>query len=155
MMTITEATARNIGTTGDTDGAVMHQRTFLRVTDIARLWGQERARARYREQCRADGRQPEPGEEAAAVDAAGPVAVRTVYAYRRESLRGRYRDNPMPLGVYPDEQPKRGQIPVWAPEEGETLAELEQRVRAWWHTRPGPGAGGGRPRKNPEGRRRG
>lgn len=130
--------ARNIGVPGETSGDDMGRRLFLRASDIARMWGEERARAR----ARAEGR-----DEAAAVAAAVPVKLRTVYRYVQQSRTGLYRTNPMPMPEYPDDEPKPGQIPLWLPEEGETVDDLERRVRAWWHSRPGPGVGGGRPPK--------
>lgn len=112
------------------------QRRFFRLSDVARMWGEEAARAR----ARAAGK-----DEAAAVAAARPVSESAVRKYRVQSLRGRYATHPMPLPIYPDDPPKPGQQPLWVPEDGETLDGLEQRLRAWWHSRPGAGAGGGRP----------
>jgi len=124
------------------------QRPFFRARDIARMWGEERAIAA--------GNDPATAE---------PVDVDTVYSYvkhsqppRRPGARPRrYATNPMPLPTYLNDDGgeldpvngRRGQQPLWLPEEGETLADLERRLRAWWHSRPGPGVGGGRPRKNP------
>lgn len=123
-------------------------RPFFTVRDIARMWGQERAHAA--------------GQDVAS---APPLAEKTVYSYLKHSQpakpgrrqKRRYADNPMPLPVYlnddgepvDQERGRRGQQPIWLPGEGETLAEMERQIRAWWHSRPGPGVGGGRPRKHP------
>lgn len=150
-MTIAMPPCRIIGVPGDTSGDHdMTKRPYLfRASDLARMWGQERARAAAR---RAD-----LTEAAAAVAAAAakPVSLRTVYRYIQQSRTGMYVDNPMPMPHYPDEGPKQGQIPVWIPDEGETIAGLERRIRGWWHSRPGQGAGGGpRPGGKPAGARR-
>jgi hypothetical protein len=143
-MTITALPARNIGVPGETSGGDdMGRRVVLRASDIAQLWGEERARAR------AHAAGLDAAATAAAVAAAEPVKDRTVYRYLQQSKTGMYRTNPMPMPDYPDERPKRGQIPIWVPDEGETVADLERRVRDWWHSRAGAGVGGGRPRKVP------
>jgi hypothetical protein len=115
---------------------VTPSRKFFRLTDVARIWGEEAARV----QARAAGK-----DESAAVAAARPVSESAVRKYRVQSLRGRYAAQPMPLPIYPDDPPKPGQQPLWVPEDGETLDDLERRLRAWWHARPGAGVGGGRP----------
>lgn len=113
---------------------------FFTAADVARIFTEER-QAKENDDARADGRAPV---------TVRPTAVRTVYAYRWWSLPApagqpphRYQDNPMPAPVQLD-----GQRPIWVPAAGETLAELERRFRAWWNSRPGPGVGGGRPRKD-------
>ncbi len=124
------------------------QRPFFRVRDIAHMWGEERATAA--------------GQDPAT---ATPVSEDTVRSYLKHSQEPRrpgakprrYATNPMPLPTYLNDDGgavdpvhgRRGQQPIWLPAEGETLADLERRLRAWWHSRPGPGVGGGRPRKNP------
>lgn len=112
-------------------------RSFLRLSDVLRIWGQERARAH----ARANGQ-----DEEAAVAAARPVAEATYRDYYRQSLAGRYVDRPMPMPSYPEGGTRRGQHPLWVPEQGETLDDLEQRLRTWWNSRPGAGAGSGPPR---------
>jgi hypothetical protein len=100
-------------------------RQYLTVTDIMRIWSEERGQ---------------------------PVSRRTVYAHlddsrpdvpgqpRRKRPR-RYQGNPMPMpaGDVGQRQPL-----LWEPAPGETVADLERRLRAWWHSRVGRGAGGGR-----------
>jgi hypothetical protein len=115
-------------------GAAMpDQPPFFLVQDIARMWGEERARAAGKE-----------------IADATPVAAATVHSYIKHSKpgpRSRYADNPMPaptyLGADDPEASMHGRTPIWQPEDGETMADLEHRIRAWWHSRVGPGVGGG------------
>ncbi len=110
---------------------------YLTVQKVAQLFGEERARA--------DGKD---------VATARPVAIGTVYSYVRDSRApkvggrppGRYTNNPMPLPSRVDGSDDTGPGPqaVWFPGEGESLADLERRIRAWWHSRTGRGVGGGR-----------
>lgn len=117
--------ARNIASSDDgLGGDDMTKLPFFRVDDVARVWGEERAKktgAEYQ-----------------------PLARRTVYWILREARVGRYEDNRPPMPVYPDDGNRRGQTPVWVPDKGETLAGLERRLRKWYRSRPGQGAGGGR-----------
>lgn len=139
--------ARNLASSDGTriGDEMTTQRPFFRVRDIARMWGEERARAAGRD-----------------VATAEPVAEETVYSYLKHSQppkpgrkSRRYAENPMPLPTYlnDDGDPvdpqrgRRGQQPIWLPAEGQTLEELEHELRGWWHSRPGPGVGGGRPPK--------
>jgi hypothetical protein len=123
------------------------KRPFFLVRDVARMWGEERTRAA--------------GGDVATAE---PVSERTVYNYVKHSQPAkpgrrprRYAANPMPLPTYLNDdggdvdpqRGRRGQQPIWLPADGQTLAELERLLRAWWHSRPGPGVGGGRPRKAP------
>src|SRR6266498_2060794 len=86
---------RNIVVAGATSGGDdMSQWPFLRAADIARIWGEERARATARREDR---------DEEQAVAAARPVHIRTVYRYIQQSKTGIYRDNPMPMPEYLDE----------------------------------------------------
>jgi hypothetical protein len=141
-MATTAASARNIGVPGGTSRDDDMDKLFFRVSDLARMWGEENARARARKAGL---------DEAAAVAAAKPVKDRTVLRAIQECKTGRYAVYPMPMPTYPDgEEPKRGQHPLWVPADGETLDGLERRIRGWLlHSRPGQGVGGGRPRKAP------
>jgi hypothetical protein len=109
----------------------------LRVGDVARIWGEERARqdARRRDE-----------DEAAAVRAARPLARRTVWNILTKARTGPYQAQPPPMPDYPGgEDGLGGRRPEWWPQEGEDMAGLEKRLRDWWHTgKPGRGAGGGR-----------
>ncbi len=69
---------------------------------------------------------------------APPLAAATISAYLRDSRPGgRYQDTPIPAPTYDNDTAVRsGQHPRWIPEEGETLADLEQRLRAWFASRP-------------------
>ncbi len=120
--------------------ATQAQRPWLTVADVARIFTEENQR-KEDDLARADGRAPV---------TVRPVAIRTVYAYvqwSRPAPAGRppnrYEHNPMPMPEHLDDQ-----RPLWLPPEGETLADVERRLRAWWTSRPGPGVGGGRPRKD-------
>lgn len=114
----------------------MAPRPFFTVRDIARMWGAERAATLGHAQ-------------------AAPLARDTVLSYLKHSKPDRpgrqphrYANNPMPLPTYinddgepvGDGRDRRGQQPIWLPDEGETLDGLERRLRAWWHSRVGPGA---------------
>ncbi len=72
----------------------------------------------------------------AAVAALIAVKPKTISQYLVESKEGgRYADHPFPT---PDGYIGRG--PYW-------LRRREQEIRTWSETRPGQGAGGGRPRR--------
>jgi len=109
-------------------------RKFFLVTDVARMWGEERARQQ--------------GKDPAT---AKPLSSKTVWWYLNQSMEARpgrrrnlYADNPPPLPVH-----LHLRALAWFPDPGETLADLERRLRLWYHSRPGQGAGGGRPPKTP------
>ncbi len=117
--------ARNITPSDDGLGGVdMARLPFLRVDDVARIWGEERAKKTGSED--------------------RPLARRTVYWILREAKVGMYADNPPPMPIYPDDENQHGKVPVWVPDGRETLTGLERRLRAWYQSRPGQGAGGGR-----------
>jgi hypothetical protein len=158
MNTITYPT-HNMVLPDATEGATMGQRRTLRVKDLTRIWGEEAARQKvHREWAvhlaglddlpegeRVRVREQFAQAEAKAVAGAKPLAVRTVYKYLQLSRNGRYENNPVPVPEYPEGDSRHARIPVWVPEQGETVNDLEARLRAWWHSRPGPGVGGGRP----------
>ncbi len=122
-------------------------RPFFLVRDIAKMWTEERAAAA--------------GLPVALTPPVVDATVRSYVKHSRPTRPGtrqhRYETNPMPAPVYLDPNGRevnpagdlRGYTPYWYPADGEDLAGLERRLRAWWHSRLGPGAGGGRPRKAP------
>ncbi len=99
----------------------------LHAGDVLRLWNEEQARL---------GRKP--------------IKLRTVYATIASCQPAapgkppnRYQDRPIPMPEYPHpDRPRAGQTPFWRPAAGESLAELEQRLREWWASRPGRGRPG-------------
>jgi hypothetical protein len=130
--------ARNLGLEVGTKigGEMIRKQTqagrqpWLTLTDVARIFGEERAIAK--------------GEDPTT---ALPVARATVTSYMKRYKVGtpRYGINPMPTATYPDPTlSPPGQQPLWVPEAGETVEDVERRLRAWWNSRVGPGVGGGR-----------
>lgn len=95
------------------------------LADVARMWTEERARQK--------------GMDPTEVR---PVTAKTVsanIAWSRPAAPGRppnrYQNNPMPLPRYPEpDKPIQGQHPYWEPEPGETIEDLERRIRDWWST---------------------
>lgn len=71
------------------------------------------------------------------------ISKTTVWSYLEKSKPGgRYADPSRPPGPVPTPEASRGtHRPMW-------FAEQEQALRNWWRAKPGPGAGGGRPRKH-------
>lgn len=109
-------------------GEHMNRRPFLTVEDVMRIWGQERARAQ--------GKDPQNAE---------PVSRATVLRYIQANPGGagkrpsRYAHNPPPAATH-----ITAKSLIWLPAENETVAGLELRLRQWWRSRDGQGAGGGR-----------
>lgn len=102
-------------------------RKRLYAEDVLRLWNDEQAKK---------GRKP--------------IKLKTVIAnigYSFPAAPGkppnRYQHKPMPLPTYPDpDRPRAGQRPYWEPGPGETVLDVEERLRAWWNDRPGRGRKG-------------
>jgi hypothetical protein len=112
--------------TRSTVATVTGELPHLKMTDVARIWTDERRRR--------DG------------DDAPAITFNTVKGYvwhSEKAPRGkppnRYQDNPMPASVQIDQRRR-----VWIPAPGETLADLEQELRDWYRNRDGRGSGGGR-----------
>jgi hypothetical protein len=107
--------------------AFLAGRSYLLVADVAKIWGQERARARG-------------VTHPVALRDAAPVAITTVWSYLKESKpNGRYGDNPVPAPTH------HTRVPMWIPAEGKSIEYVADTLRDWWHSRRGRGAGGGRP----------
>ncbi len=115
--------AGNLTSPGKAEGGMM-EKPYLTRADVARIGGEEVARLR--------------GEDPAN---AAPLALSTITAHVRDSQPGsgrRFENHPMPLPVYGnDNAQRRGQIPLWWPQEGETVADLEARLRHWFASRRG------------------
>lgn len=112
-------------------------RRWLTLTDVAKIFGEERAVAA--------------GQDTAT---APPVSRETVtsymFRYRASNPNPRFGTHPMPTATYPDPtMSPRGQQPLWVPDPGETIDDVERKLRAWWHSRVGAGVGGGRPPRVP------
>jgi hypothetical protein len=104
--------------------ASKQRRPFLTVDDVTKIWGEERA-----------------AKKGLPISEANPMSRLTVYANLKASRPGgRYENNPVPTPAYPNEELNpHGQHPIWVPAEGETIEDVEQQLRDWYHNRPGPG----------------
>ena len=108
------------------------ERNFLELHDVAALFGYERQQAEN-VKARAEGREPR---------TYGAFRDETVRNYRTWSKEGdsehgnphRYANNPMPAAG----KLLNGTL-IWEPGEGETLDDVRDALRAWFHSRPGHG----------------
>lgn len=111
---------------------------FFTTADVARMFGQEHA-IKYGK---------DPAE-------AKPLSKETITRYINDSKPddpAHPRKRPGKYAARPIPTPRHVEGPrtpfIWRPKPGQTMADLERELRAWYHSRDGQGAGGGRPRKD-------
>ncbi len=110
-------------------GSMTDKRTYLKLTDVARILGQEKVRR-------------EGGTEEEIRDAP-PLKDGTVSQYLLWSKPAppgtksprHYVNHPMPKPTYR----LAGRLPIWEPGPGQTIEDVVEELRVWYRTRPQSG----------------